>query len=420
VVLLVKAGADITIKYEGKAAVHYAEGPKAFELVAAIAEHAQDDGSDECQFGSALLTALHNSQFDLAKKILTKRSVLNQKNLLHAACGQNTPLELVEKLIELKVAFNEQDASGKTPLQIAIENDNADIVATLIKAGGTVAIKDEKIKAQLYSRALLDALLCQQFYSARKILKMSIELTLNEFTAPENSMSLLHVAVCQNAPLDVFNRLLIKGADRNKVDSKGHKPLDLAISMGLSPIIQVLQKPKLFKVNVVALQEFMLLHRLGHWHIAKLPTEILVNIAVQLGYDEYYANSIYKVAGKALQASKALFDLPFYELLDQYGCVPKALEVALNQLDAMEELEERSFASLFSTKNERKRLRIDYILKLSEALIARNFGSALAFYMRGLYGHQGQKFLAIALKRSADNSLNTSQHKHLQSMMNSL
>jgi hypothetical protein len=183
-------------------------------------------------------------------------------------------------------------------------------------------------------------------------------------------------------------------------------------------------------VDLLALHEFMVLYQLKHWHIAKLPVEILSQIAKQMGHDEYFSKQILSSAAKEAKEQLKKWSTPpadmrcktelVYDLGDQYACIPRAIEVALGLLNEMQELAPRSLLkSYFSTENERRRKCHAKILKLADTLILRNGSSAIAYYMKGISIASGRPYLemAKALDDAHNLSLSHSQRKHLDALL---
>lgn len=174
-------------------------------------------------------------------------------------------------------------------------------------------------------------------------------------------------------------------------------------------ISNLLQDPSTYAVNVKALSEFLKLHQLGHWSISKLPKEVLILVAQHLGHDAYFANQLLTIAQQEADGTFKLFSdfrkactpelkvQKFYQLLDQYSCLPKAIETALAILASMKELAPPSlFCSVLSTGPQRIKQRQAQIIRLSELLIGRGVQSPLAFYLRGIHGLQGYGYLLKA------------------------
>jgi hypothetical protein len=157
---------------------------------------------------------------------------------------------------------------------------------------------------------------------------------------------------------------------------------------------------------------------LGHWGISALPREILYQIANYAMVDETFeevmdsaeicAKLTLKEWWQARHVSIADKQKYFWHLRAEYGHTSRGAEEMLNVLAGIEELGFPSkIDNLLLGAHEKTRFRLQQIMKLSRLLIYRNYLSPLAYYLRGLYGPNGESYLKIAL--AIDDQANVSK-----------
>lgn len=453
VAVLVKAGADLTLRNKAQETpVHVAGELKRFDCLKALIKHAVVVDNDDADFGGGLLEAINAKQFKIAEFLMEKRSVIHMNwcftntlnTCLHTAILRDAPLNLISSIVK-NVKLEAKNIDGDTPLHLAFKQNHTPVVELLIKAGASIAIRNRKNQTplelashdvhveslnalltytpamsgddKLFGQALLDTLQCGQFRAARGILAATRKINF-KWSCPDTHMNALHISVLQQAPLDIINALLRKGVSARKEDKHGKTPLNFARDRRYKNIAKILKKPASYNVNVAALGEFFKLHQLGHWHISKLPKEVMVLIAQQLGHDDYFANQLLTIAEQKAKATFQLFSdfrnacyaeplAVYHFLLDQYSNSPQAIETALVILASMKELYPASpLDVLLSTKHQRIAYRKAQMIRLSEILISRRAQSPLAFYLRGIHGRNGCGYLLKAKYLVTDFDLN--------------
>lgn len=433
VALLMRAGADLSIKDKiGWTPVQVAAyfSHQCFEALLINAPEAKDDNA---QFGMALMTMINVKAYSLGIKILRLRSVIalcSYYDYLSKAISKNAPLELVTLLLKRGAP----QYGKESLLQRAISLNRADIVALLVnyraylrnlnlnksvrfaaRSGrfscleaildnASGAMQDKKGQKSI-GKALLEVLLCGQFPLARKILKnYKVIVSCRTFEGSQP----LHVAVLWKSSLDIIAMLVRSGADIFAKDNNDRTPLSLAQERGFHLITSVLKNPNIHIINARAVQEFFHLYYLGQWRISTLPKEILSHIASYLVEEETIEELLrtaiicsertLKEWWQTRQVSVENKQRYYWHLRDEYGNVPKAIEEALNVLEGIEELNFPSkIANLCFGSHERALFRTQQIMKLSRLLIYRKYSSPLAYYLRGVYGPNGESYLKIAL-----------------------
>jgi hypothetical protein len=342
-------------------------------------------------------------------------NLINTPHLLHVAIKENASTHLIEMLIRHGADLQSQDEEGNTPLHVSFELKRANVIALLLEEGACLAIKNQKeqtpicnVEYKLLGESLLEAFLAGQYGAVRQFLNLYHAFDVNEHTTPNSNMTALHLAVAQRAPLDLVHLLLQKGALPSAVDTAGHTPLSMALEREVFSMVRILEKPATFVIDVQAFREFMMLYHLGHWAISYLPLEIIDIIVENLGYTPHFAEQLMQSALKCAESVAFRFtrlateelgnkEKTFYWLMNEYGAVPMAVEAALRILNSMQKLSSLSSVdAIISLSKKSKQRRINEILRLSRLLIYRGVSSPLAYRMRGIYGPNGGKYLALA------------------------
>jgi ankyrin repeat protein len=145
---LIKAGANLDLQDNfGRTALMHSCMKKhiriALELIKAKANLTIQD-SDKKIFLS--LCSNYDFVYTLIENGVDIELVQDKEDLLITACLTST-LKLVQKLVKIKngkINLDVKDINGKTPLLIAIEKEDIEIVKELIKAGADVCIRDTK------------------------------------------------------------------------------------------------------------------------------------------------------------------------------------------------------------------------------------------------------------------------------------
>lgn len=432
VALLVKAGADLSIKCRYNfTAVAIAAIHRSYSCLEAILNNAANAENDNAQFGHALWFLIRDKAYSIAIKTLRLRRVIaffSYYNYLTKAISRNTPLELIALLIEGRAPKYK-----KSMLKNAIGHDREDIVSLLLQNRNLLPIfklhkcvefaaksnkfscleaildnapfamqeRDERTSA---GKALLELLLCSEFPIARKILKTWKPIV--SCQTAERSQP-LHVAVMWKAPLDIIAMIVKSGGDIFAKDMNDNTPMSIAKKRGFHFIVNTLENPDINIINARAMLEFMHLHSLGHWSISALPIEILYYIAGFL-LEKECINEVLNQAKincewtlkEWWQTRTVSIDNKqkyYWHLIQEYGNVPRAIEVALNLLEGVEKLDFPSIIDNFRYGSDEKRLfRNQQILNLARLLIYRKYPSPLAYYLRGVYGTNAESYLKIA------------------------
>lgn len=112
-----------------------------------------------------------------------------------------------------------QTLFGRTPLHVAVVNNQPVLSRMLVEAGAPINAQDEYGNTPLHV-----AVFCLRTKMVAQLLALgaSVNLANNFGSTP------LHVGAFVGAPLDIMRQLLDSGADANLKDGRGRTPLDIA------------------------------------------------------------------------------------------------------------------------------------------------------------------------------------------------
>lgn len=164
---------------------------------------------------SLLFLAVENNYIDIAKNILDNLSVNNSVN----------------DVINLKNI----NKNNKTPLHLAVENNNLEMVQALLIAGADVKVKNNHDDTPLYYIAITDD---NNFRIAQALIEKGADV--NETSSTFDNNSLLHSAALLNK-LKLVKLLLEKGANPNVKNNDDKTPLQLAKEEHNAEIVDYLE-----------------------------------------------------------------------------------------------------------------------------------------------------------------------------------
>ncbi len=242
---MIIAGADANLKinYAGDRILHWASsngGPEMVQLLldAGADIHAKNQSGDTAmhyalrrEYNSSVINILIAAGGNTANISITS----DGKNLLHLASEEGRVSD-VKAQIDMGADVNVRDDYQKTPLHIAIENNHADIVKILLKAGA-----GNNIKVDRYGNSLLYWAVWQEDAELLKILLDAgapINLQDNKY-----GLSPLHRASASGSQ-EMVQMLLEAGADINAEDKEGKKPAHYAQHVAIAELLGA-EKPQL-------------------------------------------------------------------------------------------------------------------------------------------------------------------------------
>ncbi|MCJ1383435.1 Ankyrin repeat domain-containing protein 44 [Xylographa soralifera] len=103
---------------------------------------------DERRLNALQLACLKGCGVSLTKQLLTKSSAISIRdtkgyNLLHLVCIGGV-VEIGRKLLELRVALNEQASDGNTPLMLATNTGHLEMIIMLLESGADVSLENSE------------------------------------------------------------------------------------------------------------------------------------------------------------------------------------------------------------------------------------------------------------------------------------
>ncbi|XP_061384564.1 L-asparaginase 1-like [Danaus plexippus] len=187
-------------------------------------------------FSALLLYAIEHDDLRAVKKMLDMGADVNAQNsegktvLYEAILRGNMPI--VEYLLKSGANVHLKTRCGETPLLTAIHKDDHTIISLLRQCGAHLANVDTKPVAEMLSLAARSGVV----HKLESLRAAGSELNLPD----EIGQTPLHKAVLCNNPA-VVRYLLSQGVDKETKDSLGFTPMDCAIKLELTNIIDMLK-----------------------------------------------------------------------------------------------------------------------------------------------------------------------------------
>ncbi|CAG9565644.1 unnamed protein product [Danaus chrysippus] len=187
-------------------------------------------------FNALLLYAIGNNDIGSVKMMLDMGANINTKNsdgstVLHEAVLKGN-MRIIEYLLENGAKVNIWTRCGESPLLAAIHKDNISVIYLLQKYGARLNSEDRKILIDMSSLAAR----CGDLKKLETLRAAGLDLN----SLDEIGQNLLHKAVLCNNPA-VVRYLLSQGVDKETKDILGFTPMDCAIKLELTNIIDMLK-----------------------------------------------------------------------------------------------------------------------------------------------------------------------------------
>ena len=169
---------------------------------------------------------------------------------LHVAIGANSPLEVVQALLEAGAKVNASGASGNTPLHVAIGHSNRPaVIRALLEAGADLEVRNNLgytpvdnlggnnnpsiinlLPSYLPDHSALDKPLLASILSGKNLEGLKALYKANRTARYESGFTPLHIAAAEAKRPNVVKVLLDAGADSKGKDKFGRTPAELVNS----------------------------------------------------------------------------------------------------------------------------------------------------------------------------------------------
>ena len=220
--LLITKGASVRSRdKDGRGVVHYAVlGTRSESALLLLSKGAAVDARDQKNWTPLYLASVNNLP-SMVEVLVNRGANVNPKvgpsPLVGAVSDGHT--RVVRVLLEKKVLVHGPPNAATTPLHLAAEKGYPDIVRLLLEKNATPDRKDSKGKTPLYYAIYND-----HFHVIQELVDKGVNI---HQETPEGT--LLHLAA-QRGHVGAASVLIQKGAKLELKNSKGRKPLDVAIN----------------------------------------------------------------------------------------------------------------------------------------------------------------------------------------------
>jgi len=152
----------------------------------------------------------------------------SQQGLFKAA--KNGDVAGIAKMVEKGADVNAIDGEGRSPLFIAVsENQAGDVIEVLLDAGADVDFTDDLGRTPIFAAA--------RFNRDPEVMAHLMAAGSDIYVTDEDGYTLLHAAASSNPSLDVLDLLIESGMDMEARTSSGLTPLLCAAKYGRSPAV---------------------------------------------------------------------------------------------------------------------------------------------------------------------------------------
>jgi ankyrin repeat protein len=248
--ILLKAGAKLNGFEAGTVTpLIIASAMNHVETVDLLLDNGADANTVDWRSYSALLLVVRDSHYgiDLARK---DKVVAIVKSLLKHGANPNIRLKQPKAL-----TANDVSLDGATPILLAAEVNNTEVVKALLDAGADPHITTEQGMTPLIMAAgggtdIQRARVPEEQAKALETVKLLAEHGVDITAIGQYGWTALHAASYQGLK-DVIEYLVSKGADVNEMDSFGQTPLSIALAVLVQDIgARRLQIPRRYRRDV--------------------------------------------------------------------------------------------------------------------------------------------------------------------------
>lgn len=390
--LLIEHGADLTIENsEWKNPVEYAAYQKKWACLDSIRR------------------ATYKNRENVESKACFHEKPEDDKisgELLYEAVSYNMRADEISYLVNYKTLTYRKE--GMTAIEYAATNDAWGTVRAIIEAAYNSNINVSDLAC--FSNVLLQALKRGKHSIARLLLQQKIDAS---HIDTETGDTVLHMAVRDEASIDMILTLLRYGANPRKANNDGLSALDLVSKFPLKKNLVVAHELS------AQLQAFLNLWLKSNVLLSVLP-ELVIEHIISYVDENIYKNlykeqikilkeiTLFEVAIASCETDEKKSALVHTFVKDYYKREPvvevvDGIEAVLIVLNTMEELypgNTNSF-SLFNSsdivqKQDRVQQRANLISELSDRLITNGCASPLTYYIRGMLEPIEKKYLVMA------------------------
>jgi ankyrin repeat protein len=234
---LMKAGADTTAKdSEGNSLLHVLAEKNDTQLYKSLSSYSPDLNLKNSKGQTPLLTAIEKGNFSFAQMLMNEKDKIDLSvkdasgmTIMHYLASMKGGDRLLASETLASVSVTEKDASGKTPLALAVHAGLTFNAGYFLGRGADASGEDwHGVKLPLVG-----------YDKGKAMLTMLLDKGADpESTAP-NGINLVHMSIEKKDP-ETLKLLVQKGANVNKQYRNGSYPLLQAIYKGNAPVIQFL------------------------------------------------------------------------------------------------------------------------------------------------------------------------------------
>jgi len=232
--LLLKNGADPdSVDDMGNTPLHDAIIWKKLNTASVLMEEKAQIDIRNIEGNSPLLLAINTGNTEFIEFLLTRGANTEIRNLQGKTAlflaVERSDMPLVSRLLKSGADYNTRDNQGNTLLHHAIKKGSPEVISIV------AALEDNWFALNSFNQTPISL----AFYEGLERTKALIhkeQLTLRN----EEGESLLHLAVKEKAPEDIFVYLFLLGMDPNPRNKDGKTPLDLALEDKNSGIAEIL------------------------------------------------------------------------------------------------------------------------------------------------------------------------------------